>query len=223
MARIISEVRPRYTFIENSPMLSIRGLESVLADLAKMGFDAEWGVLSAADVGANHLRERIWIVGKNTQQSRFFSRPKHNGDGWGEQQSQRVEKTNGTMAHAKSTRTSKDFGGLRQGVERVNRGQDTDTKMADTRCELRIEGDTGNLVANQTKRSASPIFNQSSGSRFGFDNNWWEIEPDVGRVAYGVAAGMDRLKAVGNGQVPQVAAIAWELLTERLNERDRPQ
>jgi hypothetical protein len=37
-----------------------------------------------------------------------------------------------------------------------------------------------------------------------------------------VAARMDRLKAIGNGQVPQVAAIAWELLMERMNERDRP-
>jgi DNA (cytosine-5)-methyltransferase 1 len=38
-------------------------------------------------------------------------------------------------------------------------------------------------------------------------------------MADGVAARVDRLKAIGNGQVPQVAAIAWELLTERLNER----
>jgi hypothetical protein len=37
-----------------------------------------------------------------------------------------------------------------------------------------------------------------------------------------VAARLDRNKAIGNGQVPQVAAVAWELLTERLNERDRP-
>jgi hypothetical protein len=36
----------------------------------------------------------------------------------------------------------------------------------------------------------------------------------------GMAARLDRLKAIGNGQVPQVAAVAWELLTERLNERN---
>ena len=61
-ARIIGEVRPRYAFIENSPMLTIRGLETVLCDLAAMGFDAEWGIVSAADVGAPHRRERLWIV-----------------------------------------------------------------------------------------------------------------------------------------------------------------
>ena len=48
-------------------------------------------------------------------------------------------------------------------------------------------------------------------------------QPEPVRMADGVAARVDRLKAIGNGQVPQVAAIAWELLTERLNERDRPQ
>jgi DNA (cytosine-5)-methyltransferase 1 len=62
MARIIREVRPRRVEVENSPMLTSRGLSRVLGDLAAMGFDAEWGVISAADVGAPHLRERIWIV-----------------------------------------------------------------------------------------------------------------------------------------------------------------
>ena len=62
MARIIGEVRPRYAYVENSPVLTSRGLDRVLGDLAKMGFDARWGVISAADVGAHHLRERIWIV-----------------------------------------------------------------------------------------------------------------------------------------------------------------
>jgi len=62
MARIIGEVRPQYAFVENSPMLTSRGLGTVLGDLAALGFDARWGVISAADVGAPHLRERIWIV-----------------------------------------------------------------------------------------------------------------------------------------------------------------
>ena len=62
MARVICEVQPRYAFIENSPMLTIRGLDRVLCDLAKMGFDARWGVMGAADVGAKHQRDRIWIV-----------------------------------------------------------------------------------------------------------------------------------------------------------------
>ncbi len=62
MARIIGEVRPRYVFVENSPILTSRGLGTVLGDLAAMGYDAKWGVLGAADVGAPHQRDRIWIV-----------------------------------------------------------------------------------------------------------------------------------------------------------------
>ena len=64
MARIIHEVQPRFVFVENSPMLTSRGLGRVLGDLATMGFDARWGVLGAADVGAPHQRDRIWIVAK---------------------------------------------------------------------------------------------------------------------------------------------------------------
>ena len=62
MARVVGEVRPQYVFVENSPMLTRRGLGTVLGDLAKMGFNAEWGVVSAAEVGAHHKRSRIWIV-----------------------------------------------------------------------------------------------------------------------------------------------------------------
>ncbi|HQM51539.1 MAG TPA: DNA cytosine methyltransferase [bacterium] len=42
---------------------------------------------------------------------------------------------------------------------------------------------------------------------------WWESEPDVGRVAHGVAARVDRLRCTGNGQVPGVAAMAWRILS----------
>jgi hypothetical protein len=47
------------------------------------------------------------------------------------------------------------------------------------------------------------------------DSSWWSTEPAMGRVADGVAARVDRLKALGNGQVPLCAATAWRLLTER--------
>lgn len=43
---------------------------------------------------------------------------------------------------------------------------------------------------------------------------YWDSEPTVGRVAHGVAHRVDRLKAIGNGQVPQVAALAWTLLSQ---------
>ena len=64
MARIIDEVRPKYTFIENSPMLVVRGLDRVLCDLTKMGYDTRWGIMGGQRFGKTN-RNRIWIVGKS--------------------------------------------------------------------------------------------------------------------------------------------------------------
>ena len=47
---------------------------------------------------------------------------------------------------------------------------------------------------------------------------WWKSEPDVGRVADGVAARVDRLRCIGNGQVPAVVRLAWEILTKEGRE-----
>lgn len=63
IARLLAEVEPRYVFLENVPQLVRHGLPEVLADLARLGFDAEWGLLSAAAVGAPHRRERFWLLG----------------------------------------------------------------------------------------------------------------------------------------------------------------
>jgi len=61
-ARIIRVLRPRFVFVENVAALTVRGLDRVLGDLASLGFDAEWDVFRAADVGAPHLRARIFIL-----------------------------------------------------------------------------------------------------------------------------------------------------------------
>jgi DNA (cytosine-5)-methyltransferase 1 len=62
MHRIICEVRPRIVFVENVSALLARGFERVLGDLASSGYDAEWDVIPACALGAEHLRERVWIV-----------------------------------------------------------------------------------------------------------------------------------------------------------------
>lgn len=61
MADIICLVGPRFVLVENSPMLTSRGLGTVLRDLAGMGFNGRWGMFRASDFGANHFRKRIWI------------------------------------------------------------------------------------------------------------------------------------------------------------------
>jgi len=62
MHRIIGELRPRYALIENVPGIYVSGLNRVLSDLAKIGYNAEWTHLSAKEVGAPHLRNRVFII-----------------------------------------------------------------------------------------------------------------------------------------------------------------
>jgi len=134
MARVVSEVRPRFVFVENSPMLTHRGGTRVIGDLTALGYNCRWTVMGAADVGANHQRDRIWIVGKS-----------------------------------KCT-----------GLERYR-----------------------------------PYPRKSQIAEFG-NSSWWQVEPNVGRVVDGVAARVDRLKAIGNGQVPLCAATAWRILSDQI-------
>ena len=61
-ARIVGEVGCRYVLVENSPVITSRGLGVLLGDLAAMGYDARWGVFSAGDVGARHERARMFII-----------------------------------------------------------------------------------------------------------------------------------------------------------------
>ena len=61
-ARIVREIRPRFVFVENVAALASRGLDRVLGDLAEIGFDAEWDLFRAEQVGAPHRRERLFIL-----------------------------------------------------------------------------------------------------------------------------------------------------------------
>jgi DNA (cytosine-5)-methyltransferase 1 len=108
MARIVHEIRPKFVFVENSPMLTHRGLGTVLGDLAKLGFDAEWGVLGASDIGAKHHRKRIWIVAR---QREIFSHT-NNRVKRGEQQSESIEETQGSnMANTNNSLGGGNAGG----------------------------------------------------------------------------------------------------------------
>ena len=160
MARVICEVRPRFAFVENSPMLTSRGLHRVLGDLAEMGYDARWCVLGADDIGADHHRKRIWILAYS----------KHCGF----HRSKTVESFEKTICRTKKRQeiSSKFKGSYSQGM----------------------------LPTNKTIRL----------QRLGSDQS------GLDRVADVVAGTVDRIKAIGNGQVPAVAAIAFIILSEGL-------
>ena len=175
MARIIGEVRPKYAFVENSPMLTTRGLGTVLRDLVQLGYDAEWGVLGADDVGANHHRKRIWILGYSNS---------------------RLEQTWGKSRVLAKQNSKRQTIGHSHGSFEENVGNTKSTRFAS--CEL-------------GQRKIEPWRTSSRTSQ------WWTSEPSVDRVVDGMASRVDRLKAIGNGQVPLCAATAWTILMERIN------
>ena len=61
-ARIVRLLRPRFVLMENTPALLARGMGVVLGDMAAIGYDAEWQVLSASQFGAHHIRARLFIL-----------------------------------------------------------------------------------------------------------------------------------------------------------------
>lgn len=173
-ARIVGEVRPRFAYIENSPMLTIRGLDRVLCDLAAMGYDARWCVLSAADCGAPHERERIWILAySNSERESQPERSEQEQRGWA-----------------------------------INGSQE----MADTSSQRQQRPGKswfGSDPAEAGEGEADKAFAERVG-------HIWGIESRLGRVVNGVAHRSDRLKCIGNGQVPIVAATALRILSEGL-------
>jgi DNA (cytosine-5)-methyltransferase 1 len=197
MARIVSEIRPPFVFVENSPMLIQRGLTRVLSDLAKMGYDARWGVIGANNLGAPHVRERIWILAYTNSNSVSTKEP-------------RIARQESTLLSEEgkrdgptgfSSRTSVSIGGCSlQGHEKANEMANSNSSQLDReRLSLGIQKRYSNIVCAST---------------------WWNTdkfdgsEPGLGRVANGMAYQMDRLKAIGNGQVPIVAATAFKILKE---------
>jgi DNA (cytosine-5)-methyltransferase 1 len=61
-ARVVRELRPRIVVVENVSALVGFGLDTVLGDLAALGYGAWWDCVRAADAGAPHRRERLFIV-----------------------------------------------------------------------------------------------------------------------------------------------------------------
>ena len=144
MARIIGEVRPRFVFVENSPMLAIRGGVRVIADLASMGYVGRWGALGGQHAQGYTQRQRMWI-----------------------------------FASASSERCKNS-----QRVQSIKRIQELE------------EWRTSPFASHWPYELCSPI------------------DPDFSyRKDNGLDTQLDRIKAIGNGQVPAVAKLAWETLT----------
>ena len=183
MARIIGEVRPRYVFVENSPMLVGRGLARVVGDLAKMGYDSKWGIVGAHHVAAPHKRDRVWIMANTEKLQRDGS--KDNARKLPQSKAASQSRNNGWEGDVANT-----FG---KRLERFSR-----------------DGEKLNKSGRDKTKPVRPTTSTDLSRK----PNWWSSEPKLGRVANGVACRVDRLKAIGNGQVPAVAALAWDILSK---------
>jgi DNA (cytosine-5)-methyltransferase 1 len=229
MARIIDEVRPRYVFVENSPMLVTRGLDKVLGDLTKIGYDAKWTIMGASDVGAPHQRKRFWMVahtrygsGGNlgTLETRDHPPPEWstypNTISRSSEQSASVGDpySYGSFANKKrrSPKTS-----IRQesGGENLSFDFEGTSGLSTPETDVAYTPSIGQQGSWEYEQSIYPT-ESGNGETDIFKSistpNQWSIEPELGRVANGVACRLERLKALGNGQVPLCAAEAWRYL-----------
>jgi len=230
MARIIREVGPEYVYVENSPMLLSRGLGAVLGDLSSMGFDAKWGIVGAKDVGANHQRDRIWIVA-HSDSNGWTTRKKARSLGApiSEQQEGQINSLNSERASClPSTKTNvpnSECLGWEEGSSERGASENKEStgntgdcgsptgerELSDSMCD-RLQGSGSDREAERQIGLRYRKGRYEEQNIYGSDSTWWSVEPDIRRVVNGMDARVDRLKALGNGQVPLCAATAWGLL-----------
>jgi DNA (cytosine-5)-methyltransferase 1 len=181
-ARVIRELRPRYVLVENVPGLLVGGgMGAVLGDLAALGYDAEWESIPAAAVGAPHLRYRVWIIAY-----RQGDAPRPDADGERPHRAGEYEQRDAELRD-----------------EQVGEPRSVGALLADP-AGRRQPGpgqpvDAGDPETPAPGQAAQPLDGRLA--------RQWSVEPDVGRVAHGVPARVDRLRSLGNAVVPQV--VEW--------------
>mgnify|MGYP001189004491 CR=1 FL=1 len=75
VVRLARELGPKFILMENVPGLLSRGFGDVLGCLAESGFDAEWDCIRARHVGADHERDRLWVLAYPRGSGREGSQP----------------------------------------------------------------------------------------------------------------------------------------------------
>ncbi|MBX3050836.1 MAG: DNA cytosine methyltransferase [Caldilineaceae bacterium] len=185
---VIRAVQPACVFLENVPAIVSSGyIVTVVTDLQSAGYQVVPPLrLSASDVGANHERKRVWIV-----------------------------------AYASSDRRCKSHSILpcphqeRDNKIQEQSGRDKQSVHIKHR-EALAHSDCQRCQKQHASRVTSDAGQCSGRTTAGWGGEWWGAEPAIQRVADGVVYRVERLTAIGNGQVPAVAAAAWRLLAEEL-------
>ena len=225
MLRVIRELRPRCVVGENVPGIIKIAAGQVVKDLERAGYHVVVFNFEAAAVGAWHRRSRVFFVGIADVAD---------ADDSGLHDSIRKEDQ---FDRGRENDICKQSGGAWRLIQSAGARACADERtMADAACE-RIQGRAAICTAEQTKESGQmqsdagggdgkAVYNAMCGRRAGIarreqpqelaDGCCWAVEPDVGRVAHGIPARVDRLKCLGNAVVPQQAYPIFLALRETI-------
>ncbi len=240
--RIICELRPQLVLVENVAALLVRGMGRVLGDLAESGYDAEWDCIPAAAVGAPHIRNRVFILA-HAVVSRAGDRPRADRRSErkqaGSPEPTALRQTHWTTGAGRLDASGEDVADAPEPRERelpvrsrgpfkaqsnINWGGE---ELADTTIDGRIARRSSYTSKSSERREpdrslVQGIFSHVDRESLGRiaesrgQRGEWATEPDVGRVAHGVPARVDRLRGLGNAVVPQVAEWIGRRIVEAM-------
>jgi len=205
-ADVLRQVRPRWALLENVPGLLAAShgyFGTVLGDLAEIGYDAEWTVLGAKDAGAPHKRDRLWILARLSDAKRYELRDKPRGSCREDWKAAPKPRDDGEKEYVANTES------LRRGQRR--KPEAGAERGPASRCSWWDE-DPADVPEPESEQVGSSGQSWESSRQ---SKGTWSSQPRVGRVADGMANRIQRLRALGNGQVPAVAALAWRVLRSR--------
>jgi DNA (cytosine-5)-methyltransferase 1 len=211
--RLVRELQPRAVVLENVAALLTRGLDRVLGTLAEIGYDAEWHCIPAAYVGAPHIRDRVFILAyskfvttnERCELAMQRGRQKQAEQTWMGSRSSRASALADTRCELRESRASKRSASDAQ-AKRGSTAND-DKRCGENAADTNIKDAQGQ---RQEPIGIKPQFRDAS------YETWWAVEPDVGRVAHGIPARVDRLTGLGNAVVPQVAEYVGRMVIKRL-------
>ena len=230
--KAIRVLRPRFALIENVSALLDRGLNVVLADLASVGYDAEWYCVSASAIGALHRRDRIFIIAYPMQFGCMDRQPTINSSERGEQTFSQTESSNNVQNSYSVRQQGRGAEGSRGTHERqleteirnekTNGIITSDSDVTHTKSEEDVYdshewGVSSFWERGDRERESSSIISNSTdcdGESRGMDKQRWSTEPELGRVVHGISNRVDRIKCLGNAVVPQLAEIFAKAIKE---------
>jgi DNA (cytosine-5)-methyltransferase 1 len=205
LMRVVRLVRPQYVILENVAAILANGLDTVLGELAEAGFDAEWACIPASAVGACHQRDRWWLVAYPANVLSDDGATKYDGQSAGRPQPQLGNGYGADAANPESSRRRARQGqGTRQagyqsaGISNHSSGSDAANPNHQRQQEQ--------LTAAIADQQGRPRWHDAP-RRLNPDWRGYVSEPVLCRGDDGLSGRVDRLKALGNAVVPQVAAI----------------